>query len=421
MSASRREAVPAFWACPSSRPCATTSSSVCTRRVRRWRSGASGRPARGRCSSRCSPSPAVTASSACPTASSVSRAAGSGTSGHASASSGCSWGGGRSSSPPAARQPGGGSPPSQDLLSPDHGSPQPQAGRDSRVASGGRAGAARSASRACGPSPPRALRGSPAGSVGRLPARRADHLRGHRPDGRRLRHEVVPAHGRRVRAGGARGGRADPPRAPRRLSLAQLSARPRSRRGDRGDPDRAGHAAGGPVRRRGGGPGDRVHRPAPHVPAPLGRVGVPGVTAEATPPPAEPRRMRLTGLHHVTAITRDLAATTAFYCDVLGLALVRQEANPDDPDARHFWFGSPEGEPGTLVSFLEYPELESTPPGSGQTHHFALAVSSDEELAAWADYLRSRGVECTGVLDRGSFRSIYLRDPDGRIVEIATT
>ena len=135
----------------------------------------------------------------------------------------------------------------------------------------------------------------------------------------------------------------------------------------------------------------------------------------------EPRRMRLTGLHHVTAITRDLAATTAFYRDVLGLALVREEANPDDPDARHFWFGSPEGEPGTLVSFLEYPELESTPPGSGQTHHFALAVSSDEELAAWADYLRSRGVECTDVMDRGSFRSIYLRDPDGRIVEIATT
>ncbi len=55
------------------------------------------------------------------------------------------------------------------------------------------------------------------------------------------------------------------------------------------------------------------------------------------------------------------------------------------------------------------------------THHFALAVSSNDELDAWVDYLRARGVECTDVLDRGAFRSIYLRDPDGRIVEIATT
>jgi catechol 2,3-dioxygenase-like lactoylglutathione lyase family enzyme len=134
----------------------------------------------------------------------------------------------------------------------------------------------------------------------------------------------------------------------------------------------------------------------------------------------QPRQMRLTGLHHVTAITRDLDATTAFYRDVLGLALVREEANPDDPDARHFWFGDADGRVGTLVSFLEYPDLESAPVGAGSTHHFALAVGSAEELDAWVDYLRSRDVECTEVLDRGAFRSVYLRDPDGRIVEIAT-
>ena len=87
---------------------------------------------------------------------------------------------------------------------------------------------------------------------------------------------------------------------------------------------------------------------------------------------------------------------------MLGLALVREEANPDDPDARHFWFGDAAGSAGTLVSFLEYPELESTAPGAGSTHHFALAVSSNDELDAWRDYLRARGVECTDVFDRGA-------------------
>ena len=67
--------------------------------------------------------------------------------------------------------------------------------------------------------------------------------------------------------------------------------------------------------------------------------------------------MRLRGLHHVTLISRDLVRTTSFYRDVLGLALVQEGVNDDDPDARHFWFGDPTGAPGTLLSFLEYPSL----------------------------------------------------------------
>jgi glyoxylase I family protein len=137
--------------------------------------------------------------------------------------------------------------------------------------------------------------------------------------------------------------------------------------------------------------------------------------------PAPPqRRMRLTGLHHVTLICRDLTRTTAFYRDLLGLALVAERANDDDPESRHFWFGDREGHVGTLVSFLEYPAMPQGVVGAGSTHHLALAVDSAEEQVAWRDYLRSRGVPCTDVFDRGGFRSIYLRDPDGHILEIAT-
>ena len=58
--------------------------------------------------------------------------------------------------------------------------------------------------------------------------------------------------------------------------------------------------------------------------------------------------------------------------------------------------------------------------GAGSTHHFALRVDTLEELRAWRDYLRDRGVECTEILDRRAFHSLYLRDPDGHVVEIAT-
>jgi catechol 2,3-dioxygenase-like lactoylglutathione lyase family enzyme len=161
------------------------------------------------------------------------------------------------------------------------------------------------------------------------------------------------------------------------------------------------------------------------------------VLDEDRPAPAEqPRRMALRGLHHVTAICRDLERTTAFYRDLLGLPLVREDANPDDPDARHFWFGSghaPDGDeganggsdgagryPGSLVSFMEYPEMPQGQVGVGSTHHFAFVVDTADEQEAWRDYLREHGVSCTDVFDRGGFASIYLRDPDGHIVEIAT-
>jgi glyoxylase I family protein len=132
------------------------------------------------------------------------------------------------------------------------------------------------------------------------------------------------------------------------------------------------------------------------------------------------RRMRLTGLHHLTAISRDLDRTTAFYRDVLGLSLVREGASDDDPDARHFWFSAGEGTPGTLISFLEYPSLGRGTVGTGSVQHFAFIVESAEEQLAWRDYLRGRGVQCTDVFERGGFHSIYLRDPDEHIVEIAT-
>ncbi|MDW5597919.1 VOC family protein [Conexibacter stalactiti] len=137
-------------------------------------------------------------------------------------------------------------------------------------------------------------------------------------------------------------------------------------------------------------------------------------------PDAEPRRMKLTGLHHVTAICRDLDRTTAFYRDVLGLALVEEGVNDDDPNTRHFWFGDAAAAPGTLITFMEYPQLPDGVVGAGSLHHVAFVVESADEQLAWRDYLRERGVGCTDVFDRGAFRSIYVRDPDGHIVEIAT-
>ena len=130
--------------------------------------------------------------------------------------------------------------------------------------------------------------------------------------------------------------------------------------------------------------------------------------------------MQVTGLHHLTLIVSDMERTIGFYRDVLGLGIVRDGPSDDDPGTRHVWFGAIDGAPGRLVSAMEYPNLPAGVTGVGSTHHFALAVESGEELDAWKDYLRGAGVECSEVFERGGFRSLYLRDPDGHVVEIAT-
>jgi glyoxylase I family protein len=132
------------------------------------------------------------------------------------------------------------------------------------------------------------------------------------------------------------------------------------------------------------------------------------------------RPLRIAGLHHVTLICSDAERSLAFYRSLLGMRLVEQTRNADDPNARQLVFGDAEGRPGTLITCLEYPSLEEGWVGRGSTHHFALEVESEEELRAWRDYLVSRGAPCTELLERNGFKSVYLRDPDGHIVELAT-
>jgi catechol 2,3-dioxygenase-like lactoylglutathione lyase family enzyme len=57
--------------------------------------------------------------------------------------------------------------------------------------------------------------------------------------------------------------------------------------------------------------------------------------------------------------------------------------------------------------------------GAGSLH-YAFAIGA-EELAAWKERLNAHGIPIEGCMDwpRGG-KSIYFRDPDGHLVELAT-
>jgi glyoxalase family protein len=130
--------------------------------------------------------------------------------------------------------------------------------------------------------------------------------------------------------------------------------------------------------------------------------------------------MTIQGLHHITLVCADAQRTIDFYTGVLGLRLVKKTVNFDDPGSYHLYFGDELGSPGSAVTFFEWPHAAQGYPGIGGTHHFALQISDYTGLLQWKRRLTDLGLFVEGPLDRNYFKSIYFRDPDGVILEIAT-
>ena len=61
---------------------------------------------------------------------------------------------------------------------------------------------------------------------------------------------------------------------------------------------------------------------------------------------------KISGIHHVTAITANPQKNIDFYCGVLGLRLVKLTVNYDDPGSYHLYYGDELGHPGTIVTFF---------------------------------------------------------------------
>src|SRR6476646_9402628 len=85
--------------------------------------------------------------------------------------------------------------------------------------------------------------------------------------------------------------------------------------------------------------------------------------------------VRLDGLHHVTAITADITTNLDFYGRLLGLRLVWQGVNADDPNMRHVAYGDEHGSPGSVVTFFDMPGVPRGQPGAGMVHRLLLRVT----------------------------------------------
>ncbi|MGH7468367.1 MAG: VOC family protein, partial [Longimicrobiales bacterium] len=100
--------------------------------------------------------------------------------------------------------------------------------------------------------------------------------------------------------------------------------------------------------------------------------------------------------------------------------LVKRTATPDAAGSYQLYLGDSTGQPGALLTFLEWPGARRGRWGVGGIHHLALGVSTAAAQLKWKRRLMDAGVSVTGPYNRGYFQSIYFADPDGQILEIAT-
>jgi catechol 2,3-dioxygenase-like lactoylglutathione lyase family enzyme len=126
------------------------------------------------------------------------------------------------------------------------------------------------------------------------------------------------------------------------------------------------------------------------------------------------------GLHHHVYRCRDSEANRRFYEDFLGLPLVRtfrsgKTATGRSVDLLHTTYGLGEN------SFLEFFEVPNQPFAFKEQHDFDLhlAIEMDHETQQrLAERARTAGMEMRGPSDHGPMASLYVRDPNGYVVEL---
>lgn len=126
------------------------------------------------------------------------------------------------------------------------------------------------------------------------------------------------------------------------------------------------------------------------------------------------------GIHHVTLVTASERVNRRFYTEVLGLRRVKLSVNQDDIFHRHLFYGDEQGSSGSVITFFEWPHLVRGSPGLGSPHHLAYSVKDVEALQKWSSWLKRNCLRVSGPHIVGDRVSIYFRDPDGFLLELAS-
>jgi glyoxalase family protein len=134
---------------------------------------------------------------------------------------------------------------------------------------------------------------------------------------------------------------------------------------------------------------------------------------------AVPVEHQIRGLGPIMLNVHDLARTERVLTGVMNMRKAREYAAPD-AHARIHVFAMGEGGPTAELHVIEQKDSQTARQGAGGVHHVAFRTPNEEQYHAWARRLNEHGISNSGEIDRFYFRSLYFREPNGILFEIAT-
>ena len=124
----------------------------------------------------------------------------------------------------------------------------------------------------------------------------------------------------------------------------------------------------------------------------------------------------LHGIHHITAICSSPTVNVDFYETVLGLRLVKQTVNFDDPFTYHLYYGDEDGRPGTILTFFPWDGMAQGQDGAGMVTATSFTIPSSS-VDYWLTRLASHGVAASRELRFGE-EVLSFTDPHGLHLEL---
>jgi glyoxalase family protein len=137
---------------------------------------------------------------------------------------------------------------------------------------------------------------------------------------------------------------------------------------------------------------------------------------EKSPVPAE---HQIRGLGPIVLSVHELGRTALVLTTVMNMRQVRSYAAPD-AKAEVQVFAMGEGGPAAELHVIEQKDLPMARQGAGGVHHVAFRTPDETQYHAWTQRLRELRIPNSGEVDRFYFRSLYFREPNGILFEIAT-
>jgi glyoxalase family protein len=137
---------------------------------------------------------------------------------------------------------------------------------------------------------------------------------------------------------------------------------------------------------------------------------------QRSPVPAE---HQIRGLGPITISVPDLKPTDIVLTRALEMNRVREFVTPGGGNSTTHVYQMGRGGPAAELHVVVEPDLPIAQPGAGGVHHVAFRIP-DQDYDAWAARLARLRIPSSGPVDRFYFRSLYFREPNGILFEIAT-